>query len=143
MSTPGAVRAAQSILRAEGWESHEVFMRRVEALAEHIDRCMESATPAKCCETCDNWSRDRMRCDHAPMEPCPPKCSCDNWTAIEAAPATHPDTEIVDKVSSIAGSLLHRFESVGTTQEAVCGHNAAIDFIRSVLAARKQGGAHD
>lgn len=35
------------------------------------------------CATCDNWSKDRMRCDYAPEEPCPPECSCDSWTPAE------------------------------------------------------------
>jgi len=32
------------------------------------------------CANCDNWSADRMRCDHAPNEACPPECTCDLFT---------------------------------------------------------------
>ena len=35
------------------------------------------------CRHCDNWSEARMRCDHAPLEPCPPECTCDAWTPLE------------------------------------------------------------
>lgn len=54
------------------------------------------------CETCDNWSRERMRCDYEPLEPCPPECSCDSWTAIDPLPGTveyDEETELMQEAA--------------------------------------------
>lgn len=60
------------------------------------------------CETCDNWSRDRMRCDYAPDEQCPPDCSCDGWTAIDPLPGTveyDNDTELMQEAADAMRNL--------------------------------------
>ena len=66
------------------------------------------------CETCDNWSRDRMRCDYEPEEPCPPDCSCDGWTAVE------PDTPaaVMAEADKLEELIQLRLENPGMTREA-------------------------